>query len=149
MSSINKIYLAGPISGQSYYDATYWRNQIKLGLNSKDLTFFDPMDGLECFEDYDKIPTDCGELNQKEIFERDLNYVRSCDLLIANLAFKNTRFIGTFFEVGVAFQLEIPIIFIVDRASEKHPFVQESAYTKFYFTLSVIDYLKTIISTPL
>jgi len=117
------IYLAGPITGLSWKDATEWRKNLierfkDAGKATHNYIALSPLRGKEYLENETDIKD--GYMSHKmstpkAITERDLNDVRRSDLLIVNLKNATKISIGTIIEIGAAKVLNIPIILIMEE----------------------------------
>lgn len=123
------VYLAGPIFGCRYSEATRWRTTIAKGLAPHGVEIFDPMRGkselsqaqtiAEC---YPQIPG----CDARAILARDRFDVQRSDLVIANCKWDPTRqSVGTIIELGWADAWRKPVIMIADPDSAmlRHPMV--------------------------
>lgn len=126
-----KVYLAGPIRGLSYIEATQWRWHVSCML-LPDITTYSPMRGKEalegsgCLDERDLI-TDDPTFTPKGIVGRDYNDVRNCDLLFANLLDAKYS-IGTISEIAAAHILNKPIVLVMEQGNiHDHPFITEPA----------------------
>ena len=102
-----KIYLAGPIKSLSYGDATGWRDYATRLLNSQGMAGFSPMRSKHFLVDDLAISTG-SEFYQhvvatpKAIVARDRYDVKSCDMMLINVAGAFTVSLGTAIEIGWA-----------------------------------------------
>lgn len=127
-----RIYLAGPITGQTYAEATDWREQFAKSLDPEYFALANPMRGKHYLQALHKIEaTEYGALNvlsaAKGIVARDRNDVRTADLVIANfLTAPERASLGTAIEFGWADAWRVPILSIVDAGNiHKHAMLME------------------------
>jgi nucleoside 2-deoxyribosyltransferase len=85
-----KVYLAGPITALSYADSTCWRLQAAMALRLAGIDTLDPLRGKTFLAhkeagEIEKAAAMEG-LTPRQIVTRDLNDIRACDLLLANLS---------------------------------------------------------------
>lgn len=83
------VYLAGPITALSYADSTCWRLQARTALSALGIDSLDPLRGKTFLAhkqagEIEKAAAMQG-LTPRQIVTRDLNDIRQCDLLLANL----------------------------------------------------------------
>lgn len=125
-----KVYLAGPITGESYEQATDWRQIAKDMLEKHGIQGYSPMRAKEHLVGKGKIPllTKGFMCKSKEIMTRDYHDCATCDLLFVNLLGRTTISIGTMMEIAWAYQKQIPIVACVepDNPHIKHPMVFEA-----------------------
>lgn len=125
---IKTIYLAGPISGLSYDDATFgWREKFA-GLMPEHIHCHSPMRGkkyLSAVKDLgQKLPESIG----RSILVRDYDDVQTCDLIVAHFLDAPRVSIGTCCEFGFAYALQKPLVMINKPGSiHDHTFLTEIA----------------------
>ncbi len=140
------VYLAGPISGQSYEGSVDWREEAHERL-APDMECFSPMRGKE-FLDQLKVgalpannegwrglgfePLEKELIQQHAIIRRDFWDVERCDMLLANLlpaGETNMVSIGTCFELSLALWLRKIVVVVMGEGNiHDHYFVRESAW---------------------
>lgn len=133
-----KIYLAGPISGCSFKEASVWRewfaNRLAFvaeeeGTNYKcysPLRFKSYLNEETAIED-EYVNTTLS--NQKAIFGRDRNDVFTCDLMVVNLLGTDKVSIGTMMEIAWADAKNIPILLIMEDGNiHDHCMVREACH---------------------
>jgi nucleoside 2-deoxyribosyltransferase len=117
------IYLAGPITGLTWAEATEWRveaaERFKDASSGKKHNYItlSPLRGKEYLKEETDIKHsyDDHQLSSaKMINSRDMFDVRRSSLLIVNLKNAKKVSIGTILEVGAAFILNKPIIVIME-----------------------------------
>jgi nucleoside 2-deoxyribosyltransferase len=123
------VYLAGPITGLTYKQATAWRDRVTSELAPGILTI-SPLRGIGPPDVvFDACPV--GTVG------RDLYDIRRCDLVLANLSKAAKVSKGTLVEIGYALALHKPVIVAINGFHD-HPFVVEPA-------LYVVDELEKAI----
>ncbi len=123
------IYLAGPIAGRTYRQATEWRADVTRALfytetEAVDFSTLDPMRGKADPGDGQPLLGMQGlGYSPAEIFTRDLIDVADSNIVLANLD-GLSRGIGTLFEFGYAYALVIPVVVCnVPDWLVGHPFI--------------------------
>jgi len=121
------VYLAGPIFGMSYVNATKWRNEASEILKDAGYSVYNPMSNKEHLKDEDFITTDPLKA-ARQIVEEDLWRVRNSDILLVNMNGDNMS-IGTMFEIGYARALNKMLIIVADNDSvyATHDFISENS----------------------
>jgi len=121
------MYLAGGITGYTYNEAVDWRNLFASMI--PDVECLSPMRG-KAFLESEGILGACGQhplTMERGIFIRDTFDVRRCDLFLANFLNSTVASIGTIFEIALAFELNKPIIIIMEEKNvHHHPFINEA-----------------------
>ena len=131
------VYLAGPISGESYAAARYgWRLQAHTELKAASegqIIGLSPMRQHHALENSDAIPSDMGEGNScmdsnKGIVAKDRFDCLRSDLIIANFAGSTRASLGTAIEFGWADSANIPVIMVVEPGNiHNHAMLLEMA----------------------
>ncbi len=144
------IYLAGPITGESYEGATDWRDHAKEQLLP--LKGVSPMRGkmflmnkntLQDAYDTNENPM----LTTKAIARRDrFDCVRS-DLILMNLLGAQRVSIGTMIEIGWAYTNRTPIVLVMEKEGNvhEHCLLRESVDFRFDNLDEAIDAIKYIL----
>ena len=130
------VYLAGPIAGVSYDDATQWRDSVKRNF-LPGIVGVSPMRMKEWLEGHEKIDNAYAWLLEEKPLEwhiggspsaigtRDYHDVQNCDMLFAYLPRKYNEkrpSWGTSFEIGWAIALRKPVVLVTDDPSlSNHP----------------------------
>ena len=117
-----KVYLAGPITGESYQSATDWR-QLVIEQMPIGITAISPLRGkyyLEKFKDIKDSYEDIPLSSSRGITTRDRFDVMNCDVLLVNLLGAKTVSIGTVMEMAWADILRKPIILVIEDQSNIH-----------------------------
>jgi nucleoside 2-deoxyribosyltransferase len=127
-----RIYLAGPISGCSYGEATDWREKVKDKLGEV-INCYSPMRHKEFLKDERKIAMMYNDKKDimstsKGIMTRDHNDCTKADVLLVNLAGTKTISAGTVMELAWAFDRKIPTVVVCepDNVHLQHPMIIES-----------------------
>ena len=134
------IYLAGPISGLTYNEATEWRITTKKALEPYGIKCLSPLRAAVHLRNHEGLLTDCEIIEgtvegyaalamstPKGVVERDKYDCMNCDVLIVNLSNAKKVSIGTMVEIGWANMNRIPIILIMEDGNiHDHAFVRES-----------------------
>jgi len=142
-----KIYLARPISGQSFEEVQDYYDQTKEYLTDMGYDVLSPMTGKQELrtelefkaQGYDNIPV----ATNHAIYNRDQWMVRQSDMVYANLMSSNGRVsIGAMMEIAWAAMLGKHVIVAMEKDNiHQHAFVLEAAGTIFNNHEDVINYL--------
>lgn len=137
---VNKtVYLAGPISGLTYKEATSWRDQVAAELTKFDIKCLSPLRAAVHLRGGKGLLSDCeiqegtkpaveAMSNAKGVVSRDKFDATHCDILLINLLGAKSISIGTCVEIGWAGALNIPIVLIMKKDNiHNHAFIRESA----------------------
>lgn len=125
----NRIYLAGPIKGLSYIEATEWRKYVTNNVK-ENIECLSPLRGKSYLSDepilkpiYDNFALS----NAKAITTRDRFDAQRCDLLFVNLLSAKETSIGTVMEIAWADSKRIPIIMVIENNGNihDHPMITE------------------------
>lgn len=124
-----KIYLAGPINGLSYEEATNWRKDAQRYLQDFGITGVSPMRAKEFLSDHKDIGiTEFSEplASDAGIVARDRFDVQNADLMLVNLLGATKVSCGTPCEYGWADAFGVPIITVMEESGNPydHPFVR-------------------------
>lgn len=131
-----KVYLAGPITGLNYQDATEWRRLVTMWLEP-DIAGFSPLRRKDYLKDEVSIKDtyDAKNLasvnvpdisraaimsNQRAIYSRDYNDVITSQAIIVNLLNTTKVSIGTVMEIAWADQARIPVILVMEEKGNIH-----------------------------
>lgn len=126
---MNKVYLAGPITGISWGEATDWRDGVKAELAKYGLEGFSPLRGKEYLSKetsidpwYNDKPMSC----PKGLVTRDRFDVRTSNIIIANFLGADRISIGTCMEIAWADVYRIPTIAAMEPDNvHVHAFIME------------------------
>lgn len=116
------IYLAGPITGLTFEDATHWRELVKSHFRHMlRAEVFDPMRGIT----RDVYSTFVADAMIAEYLMRDLTDIDRCDFILVNWApcQLDKPSVGTCIEIGYAMAKGKRIISIVDPEKPCHPWI--------------------------
>jgi nucleoside 2-deoxyribosyltransferase len=131
------IYLAGPIDGQTYSEATKWRNDLKEALHYDGIKAIDPMRSQTYLADIEGPLTSCKiaasmkedelSVTASHITTADRFDCTNCDFIIVNLLGAKKVSIGTMIEVGWANANNIPVILVIEQEGNihEHPILDE------------------------
>lgn len=118
-----KVYLAGPITGQTYEGATDWREYARQLLEPH-VQGMSPMRGKDYLKAYGVIGGSPEEAYMKQVISsqtgilgRDRNDVRTADAVLMNLKGAEIVSIGTMIEAGWADAYRIPFVIVDDPKS--------------------------------
>ncbi|KKL18816.1 hypothetical protein LCGC14_2471710 [marine sediment metagenome] len=118
-----KVYLCGPMTGETYDEATKWRNETEYKLNVLGIETIDPFRG-KAFLEVDGV---LGNTNGKSPLEsaagivtRDCWDVSRCDVLLVNFTGAKIVSIGSCFEIAWAYQRRIPIVIVMEEHGNVH-----------------------------
>jgi nucleoside 2-deoxyribosyltransferase len=122
----NLVYLAGPITGQSYEGATEWREHFKARIESKfgdKINCLSPMRGKHYLQSLQDISATGMEKygilsGGPAVLTRDYSDTTSADILVVNLLGATKVSIGTMFEVAWAYSKHIPIVLVIEKGTE-------------------------------
>jgi nucleoside 2-deoxyribosyltransferase len=124
-----KVYLAGPITGISWGEATNWRDGVKAELAKHGLRGFSPLRGKEYLSNEKEIDpwyNDKPMSAPKGLVTRDRFDVRTSDVIIANFLGAERVSIGTCMEVAWADVYNTPVIAVMEPDNvHVHAFIME------------------------
>jgi len=114
-----KVYLAGPITGQSYDGSTEWREEAKNTLDKYGIDGYSPMRGKAYLSKEDKIKDSYSDYTMSSINGinvRDFNDCKTADAILVNFIGCGTRVsIGTVMEIAWARAFQIPIVIVMEK----------------------------------
>lgn len=122
---MNRVYLAGPISGLDYNDANNWREYVKQRLPSN-VNGLNPMRGKSFLSKYGILQPDCDRYDHhvlasnRGIMTRDRWDATRCDALLVNFLGAKQVSIGTCMEIAWADLYRIPIVVIMEEEGNPH-----------------------------
>ena len=123
------VYLAGPMENVSKEEQSSWRQYVKSYLVDKGWNVLDP-----CRRCHDKE-----DMDNKRIFELDLQDIRQSQLVIADLRRGDREAHGTAMEVFYAYyDRRIPVIGWAIKDQRKHPFL-EACVTEWFTDLDKMN----------
>lgn len=112
------VYLAGPIKGLTYTDATEWREYAKQYLQKYGIITVSPMRFKTYLSTENKMPDSVEQLplsSEKGITTRDRNDVLTSDLVLANFLGAVVASCGTPIEFGWADAWRKPIVMVMEK----------------------------------
>jgi nucleoside 2-deoxyribosyltransferase len=111
------VYLAGPISGLSFEEATDWRHSAVAALGTVGIKCWSPLRGKEYLAQLEKISGHGNEYahmgalaTARGIMTRDRFDATRCDVLLANLLDYPRVSVGTVMEIAWADAHRIPVV---------------------------------------
>lgn len=121
------VYLAGPIKGLTFEDATAWRRIAAGQLNQKGIHTIDPVEReLRKHQGALGCSADGVMSGQRAIVVKDRDHIRRADAMLVNLLGAGSVSIGTMIEFGWADAKRIPIVTIIEAGNpHDHSFVRE------------------------
>lgn len=124
------VYLAGPITGTSYDEATNWRDVASVKLNSN-IQGISPMRGKQYLAGKEFIQDAHAEYTMstpKAIVCRDRFDATRCDVLLVNFVGAKRVSIGTVLEIAWADSQRIPIVIAMEKDNvHQHAMIKEMA----------------------
>jgi nucleoside 2-deoxyribosyltransferase len=147
------VYLAGPISGLTYNEASKWRDYATEKLKKDNISGLSPLRSAVHLRNHKGLLTDCEIIpglecavqamsNPKGVVTRDKFDATHCDVLLINLIGAKKVSIGTCVEIGWASANNIPIVLIMEEDNiHNHAFVTEPAS---FVTNSIDDALHVV-----
>lgn len=132
------VYLAGPITGNSFDDVVNWREEF-CGDLPNEIVGLSPMRGKTYLEQEASIAQDSSQMElTKEVYKvmssergittRDYNDVRRADLIVVNLLGAKKVSVGTVMEIAWAKAFSIPVVLVMEKSGNPHdhPMVRDS-----------------------
>ena len=114
-----KVYLAGPITGQSYGGSTGWRESVKSVLAEVGIDGYSPMRGKAYLSKEDKVKDSYADHTMSSINGinvRDYNDCKTADAILVNFLGCGSRVsIGTVMEIAWARAFQIPVVIIMEE----------------------------------
>ena len=115
-----KIYLCGGMTGVSEEEQRHWRkavqNEVLQYVPYKSVEFFDPTEFGDIQANYFPKGQEAEEISMK----LDLRKLSEADLVICNIS-SNPASVGTNMELGIAHNLQIPVVMYNPANCELHP----------------------------
>lgn len=151
---MKSVYLAGAITGESYGDATDWREYVRPRL-SNGIVGLSPLRCKNYLEGEKKIG-DCYDTQNgvstplstsRGIMTRDYFDCQNCDVVLANLLDTKIVSIGTVMECAWAFAFNKPLIMVMEEEGNLHEHAMLREATGFRVT--TIDDAITIVNSIL
>jgi nucleoside 2-deoxyribosyltransferase len=109
------VYLAGPISGLKYEEATQWRHYSKIMLRPCETV--SPLRGADTQPEKYFNPNGERWTSMKAIFNRDHYDVMNCDALLINFIGAKTVSKGTLMEIAWAHAYRKPMVMAIEGPS--------------------------------
>ncbi len=144
MSRTLSCYLAGAITGESYGNATDWREYVRARL-SDGIVGLSPLRAKAYLENETAIGDSYDAQNgvstplstSRGIMTRDFFDCQTCDIVIANLLGTKIVSIGTVMEIAWAYALKKPLIIVMEEEGNlhEHSMIREATG----FRVSTID----------
>ena len=123
------VYLAGPITGLSWEQATAWRREAIAFFRDCGIDAYSPLRGKEYLSSETKL-ADHYEMplsTAKAIVMRDRFDCTKRGVVLVNLLYAQRISIGTLFEIAWANAVGVPIVLAMEPGNpHDHPFVTES-----------------------
>jgi nucleoside 2-deoxyribosyltransferase len=159
---VNKTcYLAGPISGLTYQEATEWREAVKQELAPQGIKCLSPLRAEVYLRNYQGLLTDCqtpeeslaagcqvlAMSTQRGVVTRDKFDATRCSVLLLNLLGAKRVSIGSAVEVGWAGAHSIPIVLVMENENNPHDhaFITESCAFRTSSLSEGIEIIKAIL----
>lgn len=119
---MKKVYLAGPITGQSYGETTAWREETASLLRARhNILGFSPMRGKAYLSNEDRVKDSYSDHTMSSINGinvRDYNDVKTSDTILVNLLRCGSRVsIGTVMEIAWARAFQIPVVIVMEKGN--------------------------------
>lgn len=157
---VNKsVYLAGPISGLTYEEASEWRDEIKNALESDGIKCLKPLRAAVHLRNHKGLLTDCEIIpglegaviamsTPKGVVTRDRFDATHCSVMLLNLFGSKKISIGSMVEIGWANANNIPIVLIMedDGNLHDHAFVTECCQFRVTQISDAIHIVKAILA---
>ncbi|MGI0075801.1 MAG: nucleoside 2-deoxyribosyltransferase [Nitrosopumilaceae archaeon] len=130
----HKVYLAGPITGESWNEANDWRQEVERHFDinyTHQLVGFSPLRHKHYLKNETKIHRSYEETvfsSQRGIFARDFNDVKTADLVFVNLLNTKIISVGTVMEIAWANAFQIPVVLVMEKENNihEHPMLHEA-----------------------
>jgi nucleoside 2-deoxyribosyltransferase len=123
------IYLAGPIYGLSWREATRWRELVRVNM-PENVLILSPLRDLQVSNPDDKLQATYEEsplATQRAITARDRNDIAVSDVVLVNLLGSERVSVGTVMEIGWADMLRKPLVLCMEAGNiHEHPMVREA-----------------------
>lgn len=123
------VYLAGPISGESFDVAETWRAQVRHQL-SPDIDCFSPLRAKHYLKSEEKLGDSYESYplsSRRGIFARDHFDSKRCSLLFVNMLGAQRVSIGTVMEIAWAHAYDKPIVLVMEAGNiHEHAMLNEA-----------------------
>lgn len=125
------VYLAGPITGLSYKEATAWREYVRNYFDER-IETVSPLRKKSYLKDLDNIEKSYDNQwllsSSKSIYRRDKFDCLRADLIFVNFLGATKISIGTSMEIAWAAEKGTPIVLVMDKYNiHNHPMIKEAA----------------------
>ncbi len=131
MNKTFKVYLAGPIAGLNYKQATEWRENVRNQLGPDNIVCYSPLRAkqfLSHVTEFSKQPKNDETVYDvfsplttvKGITTRDRYDCESSDLVLINFLGSKTVSIGTVLEIAWASAKNIPTVLVIEDQDNPH-----------------------------
>jgi nucleoside 2-deoxyribosyltransferase len=130
------VYLAGPIAGLAYGDATDWRAQARAVLRARMVETLNPMRSKGRLDVPGAIAPDFHQyahhgafFTSRGIMTRDHTDVMRADALLVNLLGATRPSLGTVMELAWAFAYRKPVVVAIEASGnvhDNHPMIHEA-----------------------
>lgn len=125
---MNKVYLAGPITGLTFNGAQDWRTEARNTLAQYNIFGASPLRGKEYLRALVKPISGTGEeyahlgcmSTPRGVMTRDRYDATTCDVLLVNLLGSTKVSIGTVMEIAMADVKRIPIVCVMEETGNPH-----------------------------
>lgn len=122
-----RVYLAGPITGLSYGEATDWRQRVKVYLALAGIEAFSPLRLKHALSGIGSLKADVSEYahlspfgTPRAVLTRDHNDAIRADAVLVNFIGATQPSLGTVMEIAWAHTRQIPIVLAVDDSANVH-----------------------------
>jgi len=138
------VYLAGPIIGCSWEEASGWRTTAAALLQSHGIGSYSPLRGHSFLADETEIQpfSHAVFISDEEMVHRDLGDIFQSDAVIVNLLAAKRISLGTMVEIGWAYSFGRLIVAIMEEEGNLH----DHPFTRVLFRHRV-DTLEAAVST--
>lgn len=151
-------YLAGPIAGLQYDEATDWRHQARYLLGEREIETLDPMRAKKALSkkrggqiavDFHEYENEGVFFTSRAIMARDFNDVKRSDAGLVNLLGTTKFSAGTVMELGWYFALQKPVVVAIEKSGNphgNHPMLCEAMPFRVETIEEAIDAVATILN---
>jgi len=126
-----KVYLAGPITGLTWEEATEWRTKVSSELKPLGIICYSPLRAKNYLAKFDKLADNYPEFtlsSTRGIYTRDRWDATRCDVLFVNFLNAKRISIGTVLEIAWADSADRPIILVMEEDNpHRHSMIMECA----------------------
>jgi hypothetical protein len=125
------VYLAGPITGLTYGEATDWRSAASIWLKARNINAVSPLRGKDFLKDagvldgsYEENPLSTA----RGIMIRDHFDATQCGAVLVNLLGAKKISVGTVMEIAWTFEARVPLIVVMEKEGNphEHPMINEA-----------------------